>query len=121
MRIIAIRVRPVCVVFSCLYAVVGLLAYIQYCFLEEMQQLFLPIGIIAPFVHFTFYLILPKSMTASAPIVYAIATVFVYAVSGCISGLVGTNLFNFIAGIMGGIDARFVKTVDDQKSDMASA
>jgi hypothetical protein len=36
------------------------------------------------------------------------------AVSGCISGLVGTYLFNLIAGIMGGIDAQFVKTTDDQ-------
>jgi hypothetical protein len=114
MRIIAIRVRPVCIAFSCLYAVVGLFAFIQYCFLEEMQQFTLPVGIIAPFVHFNINLNIPRSMTASAPVVYAIAAVFAYAVSGCISGLVGTYLFNFIAGIMGGIDARFVKTVDAQ-------
>jgi len=114
MRIISIRVRPVCIAFSCLYAIVGLFSFIQYCFLEEMQQLTLPIGIIVPFVYLTFNLKFPKSMTASAPIVYMIATIFVYAVSGCITGLAGTYLFNFIARIMGGIDARFVKTADDQ-------
>jgi len=113
MRIIAIRVRPACIAFSCLYAVVGLLAFIQYCFLEEMQQFTFPIGIIAPFVHFNINLNIPRSMTNSEPFLYAIAAVFAYAVSGCISGLVGTYLFNFIAGLMGGIDARFVKTVDD--------
>jgi len=114
MRIIAIRVRPVCIAFSCLYAVVGLSSFIQYCFLEQMQQFTLPFGIIAPFVHFNINLNIPRSMTASAPLLYAIAAVVAYAVSGCISGLIGTYLFNFIAGRMGGIDARFVKTDDDQ-------
>jgi hypothetical protein len=113
MRIIAIRVRPICIVFSGLYALVGLGAYVQYCFLEEMQQFTIPVGIIAPFVHFNINLNLPRSMTASATVVYAIAAVFAYAVSGCISGLVGTYLFNFIAGLTGGIDARFVKTAND--------
>ena len=116
LRIIAIRVRPACIAFSCLYAVVGLLAFIQYCFLEEMQQFTLPVGIIAPFMHFNINLNIPRSMTASAPAVYGIATVLAYAVSGCISGFVGTYLFNFIAHIMGGIDARFVQTLDDQQS-----
>ncbi|MFZ1937658.1 MAG: hypothetical protein WBA18_00145 [Terracidiphilus sp.] len=114
MRIIAIRVRPICIAFSCLYAVVGLLSFIQYCFLEEMQQFTLPIGIIMPFVYFTFNLKIPRSMTESAPVAYLIAAVFVYAVSGCATGLAGTYLFNFIARMMGGIDARFVKTADDQ-------
>jgi hypothetical protein len=100
--------------FACLYSVVGLLAFIQYCFLEQMQQFTVPIGIIAPFVHFNINLNMPRSTTASTTVVYAIAAVFAYAVSGCISGLIGTYLFNFIVGIMGGIDARFVKTVDDQ-------
>jgi hypothetical protein len=79
-----------------------------------MQQFTFPFGIIVPFVYFTFNLKIPKSMTASAPAVYLIAAMFVYAVSGCITGLVGASLFNFIARIMGGIDARFVRTVDDQ-------
>jgi hypothetical protein len=79
-----------------------------------MQQFTLPVGVIAPFVNFDINLNMPRSITASAPIAYAIAAVLAYAVSGCISGLVGICLFNFIADIMGGIDARFVKTVDDQ-------
>ncbi len=112
MRIIAIRVRPACIAFSCLYALVGLFAFIQYCFLEQMKQFTLPVGIIAPFVGFNFNLNIPRSMTASAPAVFAIAAMLAYAVSGCITGLVGTCLFNFIAGLMGGIDARFVKTTD---------
>ena len=113
MRIIAIRVRPTCIVFSLLYALVGLGAFVQYCFLEEMQQFTIPVGILAPFLHFNINLNLPRSMTSSAPVVYAIAAVSAYAISGCISGLVGTILFNFIAGLTGGIDARFVKTAND--------
>ena len=93
MRIIAIRVRPVCLAFSCLYAVVGLFAFIQYCFLEEMQQFTLPVGIIAPFVHFNLNINVPRSMTASAPFAYAIVAMFAYAISGCISGLIGTHIF----------------------------
>jgi hypothetical protein len=114
MRIISIRLRPVCIAFSCCYAVVGLLSFTQYCFLQEMQQFTFPFGVIVPFVYLTFNLKISKSMTESAPVAYLIAAVFAYAVSGCVTGLVGTSLFNFIARIMGGIDARFVKTVDDQ-------
>lgn len=113
MRIIAIRVRPACIVFSCLYAVVGLGAFIQYCFLEEMQQFTFPIGIIGPFAHLNINLNVPKSMTASSPVAYAVAALAAYALSGCITGLAGTSLFNFIAGLIGGIDARFVKTSED--------
>jgi hypothetical protein len=113
-KIIAIRVRPVCIAFSCLYAVAGLLNFIQFCFLEEMPQFTFPIGIIVPLVYFSINLKIPRSMTASAPIVYLIAAVLAYAVSGCITGLAGTYLFNIIARIMGGIDARFVKVIDEQ-------
>jgi hypothetical protein len=117
MRIIAVRVRPVCIAFSCLYAVVGLLAFVQFCFVEDMQQFTLPVGIIAPFVHFNINLNVPRSMTSSQPILYAVWAVLAYAVSGCISGLAATYLFNLIAGVMGGIDARFVKIVDEQAAD----
>jgi hypothetical protein len=97
-----------------LYALAGLLVFIQYDFLEEMQQFTFPIGIIVfPFVHFNVNINIPRSMTASSPVLYAIAAVFGYALSGCITGLAGTMLFNFIAGLLGGIDARFVKTADD--------
>lgn len=81
---------------------------------DEMQQFTFPVGIIAPFVHFNINLNIPKSMTSSAPVVYATAALFAYAVSGCITGLIGTFLFNFIVGRIGGSDARFVKTVGDQ-------
>jgi hypothetical protein len=113
-RIISIRVRPVCIASSCLYAIVGVLSFIQFCFLEGMQQFTFPVGIIAPFVYFTLNLKISRSTTASAPVVYVFAAALAFAVSGCITGLVGTYLFNFIARIMGGIDARFVNAVDDQ-------
>jgi hypothetical protein len=114
MRIIAIRLRPACIAFSCLYAFAGLLVFIQYCFPEQMQQFTFPIGIIVfPFVHFNLNINVPKSMTESSPVIYAVAATFAYALSGCITGLIGTALFNFIAGLLGGIDARFVKTTDN--------
>ncbi len=114
MRIIAIRLRPACVAISFIYGIAGLLVFIQYCFAEEMHQFTFPIGIIVfPFVHFNINVNIPKSMTASEPVLYAIAAVFAYALSGCITGLVGTYLFNFIAGLTGGIDARFVRTTED--------
>ena len=106
--------RPVCIAFSCVYAFAGLLSFIQYCFLEKMQQFTYPVGIFAPFVYFSFNLNIPKSTTATMPVVYAIAAVFAYAVSGGITGLAGTYLFKITVGFMGGIDARFVKTADDQ-------
>ena len=109
-RIIAVRVRPVCIVFSCIYAVVGLLAFIQYCYLDAMTQFTFPIGIIAPFVGFNFNLHIPREVTAA----YAVGAVLAYAVSGWISGMVGTYFFNLIAGVMGGIDARFVKTEEGE-------
>ncbi|WP_348263432.1 hypothetical protein P8935_02490 [Telmatobacter sp. DSM 110680] len=79
-----------------------------------MQQFTYPIGIIVfPFVHFNLNINIPKSMTASSPVLYAVAAMAAYALSGCITGVAGTLSFNFIAGLMGGIDARFVKTADD--------
>ena len=114
MRIIAVRVRPVCIAFSFLYSLVGLLGFIQYCFLEQMQYFTLPFGIIAPFVNYTFNLKIPRSTTASAIVIYAISAMFAYAVSGCITGFIGAYLFNFITGKIGGIDAKFVKTVGDE-------
>ena len=117
MRIIAIRVRPVCIAFSCIYALVGLGAFVQYCFIEEMQQFTFPIGIIMPFVYFSFNLKIDRPMMASGPFVFGIAAVLAYAASGCITGFIGTSLFNFIVGKMGGIDTWFVKMVDDQQTD----
>ena len=52
-------------------------------------------------------------MTESSPVIYAVAATFAYALSGCITGLIGTALFIFIAGLLGGIDAPFVKTTDN--------
>lgn len=112
-RIIAIRVRPVCIAFSCIYGLVGLLSFIQYCFLKQMQQFTFPIGIFAPFLYLTFNLNIERSITASAPVVFAIAAVCAYAFSGGVTGLVGTCLFNVTIRKMGGIDARFVKAADD--------
>jgi len=114
MRIIAIRVRPVCIAFTCLYAIVGLFGFIQFCFLESMQQFTFPIGILTPFIYFTINLHVDRLTMSSLPVVYVIAAVVAYAISGFITGFIGTYMFNFIANIMGGIDARFVKTTDDQ-------
>jgi len=121
MRIIAVRVRPVCVAFSFVYGIAGLLAFVQYCFLEEMQQFTFPLGIFVPFVKFTFDLNLSKLMTASEPILYGIGATLAYAISGCLTALAATFLFNIAASVTGGIDARFVKVVDETSESAAGS
>jgi hypothetical protein len=113
MRIVGIRVRPICIAFSILYGIVGLLSFVQFCFLDTMQQFTFPIGIVVPFVHFNININIPRTMATSSPNLYGIAALFAYAISGWITGTVGTFLFNLIVAQMGGIDARFVKTADD--------
>jgi hypothetical protein len=120
MRIIAIRPRPVAIAFSLIYGVAGLWAFAEFDRVTELTLLTCPVGVLVPFIHFNLNLNISREIVSAQPVMVAIAAVLSYAASGCITGTVFIYMFNFIAGLMGGIDARFVKTAEEQETPKLS-
>ena len=116
MRIIAVRPRPVAIAFSFIYGVAGLWAFAEFDRVIELTQLTCPIGVLVPFIHFSLNLNISREIVSAEPVLVAIAAVLSYAASGCITGTVFIYVFNFIAGLMGGIDARFVRTAEEDEA-----
>jgi len=114
MRIVAVRPRPVCVVLFIVYAVFGLCAFLVFDF-DNASELILPFGILMPLADFTFNIHLARSIVSAEPVPYAIAAIAAYAVSGFVTAAALTYCFNFVAGLTGGIDARFVATSDEKE------
>jgi hypothetical protein len=114
MRIVAVRPRPVCVVLFIVYAVFGLCAFLVFDF-DNASELILPFGILMPLADFTFNIRLARSIVSAEPVPYAIAAIAAYAVSGFVTAAALTYCFNFVAGLTGGIDARFVATSDEKE------
>ena len=73
----------------------------------------LPLGIVAPLITLNINLHLPRPSGLALGAAYLVATVLCYAVSGWLTGAAGTLCFNWVAKWMGGIDAKFVETVDE--------
>lgn len=113
MRIIAVRAQPVCLVVSIVYGFVGLAAFIWFDY-DSLTQLILPIGFYLPLTYLGVNIHADRAVALNEPVIWAIVSVLAYALSGYITGTILTYSFNFVAGLMGGIDARFVRTIDEQ-------
>ncbi len=113
MRIIAVQARPVCTALSIVYGFLGLAAFFWFDY-DNLSQLILPLGLYLPLTCLTFNVRVDRAMALDNPAVWTIASMLAYALSGFITGAILTYCFNFVAGLMGGIDARFVRTVDEQ-------
>jgi hypothetical protein len=114
MRIISVSPGPVALVLSLIYAGLGCVVFFTYAF-TEAPFLILPIGFVAPLIDFSFNLHLPRTNSLGFNLLYAGAALLTFALTGAITGGVGTFCFNLIAKQLGGIPVRFVKTTEDQK------
>lgn len=120
MRIISVRPAPVAGIFALIYALCGLQAFIHYA-LGSFQTFTLPIGLIMGIFHENVNINLRRSPDLIANVLLCAESVFSYALSGWISGLVLVLCFNFFAGITGGIDAKFVAVYEDAPATIPSA
>jgi hypothetical protein len=115
MRIIAVRLEPVARVLSIVYAAFGLGAFSLFEF-TDTPYLTLPIGVIGPLLHLNLNLNLPRSTSILYIFFSGVAAVLTYALTGWITGAVATLCFNVVAKQLGGIDAKYVSTVNGEKT-----
>ena len=112
MRIVAVRREPVARILSVIYAVFGLYAFLLFAF-TNAQTLTLPLGFVVTVIHFNINFNLPRPTGLALGALYLALTILLYALTGWITGATGALCFNWVAKWMGGIDAKFVETVDD--------
>jgi hypothetical protein len=112
MRIISVRVSPVANILSVIYGAFGLIVFGRFAFSDE-QSLTIPLGIVAPLVNFSLDLHMQRSPDTAWNLFLCAAAVIGYAINGWITAAIAVFCFNFVARRTGGIDAKFVSTIDD--------
>ena len=115
MRIISIRMWPLARSLSIVYALLGFVGFGQFVY-SDAQYLTLPLGVVAPLVYLNINLNLPRSTSVGYNLLCCFSEVIAYAISGWITGAAAALCFNFAAKRMGGIDAKYFSTTDDEKS-----
>jgi|SRR5689334_12316517 hypothetical protein len=111
MRIVGIRVEPFARVLGITYTVFGLSAYAVFA-IKGSDNITLPFGVLAPLVSLDFTLSLPRSNGVFYNVFLCLASVLSYALSGWITGVAGALCFNAVAKQTGGIDAKYLSTVN---------
>ena len=114
MRIISVRLGPVARVFSVVYAFLGIVCFCQFAF-SDAEYLTMPFGIIAPLIYLNFNFKLQRSTDVFYNLLGCFAGIIAYAISGWITGAAAVICFNFVAKRMGGIDAKYVLTTDEER------
>jgi hypothetical protein len=114
MRIVSVSPGPVALVLSIVYAFFGIGSFLFFTF-TDVPTLTLPIGFVAPLIYLSFNLHLPRTNSIGFTLLYAVAAPLTFALTGAITGGVGTGCFNLIAKQLGGIPAKFIDTIDDEK------
>jgi hypothetical protein len=114
MRRVSVSPGPVALVLSIVYAVFGIGSFLIFTF-TDAPFLTLPIGFVATLIDFSINLHLPRTNSLGFIVLYAIAAPLIYALTGAITGGVGTLCFNFIAKQLDGIPAKFIETIDEEK------
>jgi hypothetical protein len=111
MRVVWVRPLSVGHVIAAMYAVLGLVAFVTFA-ASDMPFITLPLG----FVFFIFHLNLNLNFQRPHDPIMAVilcgGTMASYAVSGWITGITATLVFNAVLEKMGGADAKYFRTVD---------
>jgi hypothetical protein len=111
MRIIAIKPRPVIIIVVGIYAVLGFLAFLTFAF-SSAQYFTIPFGIYTPEVHLNLNFNLKRSPDLLANAFFCVALVLSYAMSGFLTAAGATLGFNYVAGKMGGVDAKYFSIIE---------
>ena len=113
MRIVGIRVEPFARVLAITYTIFGLTAFTVF-LVGNSDSLTLPFGILAPLVSLDFTLKLPRSSGVLYHVFLCVAAVLSYAFSGWVTGVAGVLCFNTVAKQTGGIDAKYLSTINQE-------
>jgi len=116
MRMISVRLKPVARILSVIYALLSVVGFLQFAF-GGNDHLTLPFGIVAPLFYLNFNLNLPRSTDIAYNMGCFLSYIVAYAITGWITGAAAVISFNFVAEKMGGIDAKFITTINDEKSE----
>jgi hypothetical protein len=104
MRIMSLRVAPVARTLAIIYGVLGF-TYLPTLLLMSAKEMTLPVGIVAPLVHLNLNFHLPLPTHFLTGVLSAVAASLCYAVTGWLTGVAAVFVFNFVARLIGGIEA----------------
>jgi hypothetical protein len=113
-RIVAVRWQSVAVVFSVVYGLIGV-GYFIWTSYKQASEMLAPFGLILPFAQFSFNLHLVRS-TLAWDFLWGTVQTFAYAVSGWLTGTTFAVLFNFAIWLTGGIDAKYVRVSEIERT-----
>jgi hypothetical protein len=114
-RIVAVRWQSVAVVFSVVYGLVGVGFFFWNSF-KQAPEMLAPFGVFVPFTQFTFNLHLVRSNVIEWNFLWGAIQTFAYAVSGFLTGAIFAFLFNFAIWLTGGIDAKYVRVGEIERT-----
>ena len=114
----ALRIQPIAKVVAAIYALFGASFWIAYCF-SKAQYLTLPIGLVAPMVHFNFNFHFQRTTDAVYNVLLFLASIAGYALTGWLTAMVLVICFNFTARLKGGIDTDFISFRENQQPERA--
>ncbi len=118
MKIMALRIPPIARVVAAIYAIFGASFWIAYCF-SKAPYLTLPVGIVAPMVHFNFNFNFQRTTDAVYNVLLFLASVAGYALTGWLTAMALVICFNVAARWKGGIDADFISFRENRHPETA--
>ena len=107
MKIVSLRIQPIAKVVAAIYALFGLSFWIAYC-LGKAPYLTLPVGLVAPMVHFNFNFHFHRTTDVAYNVLLFLASLAGYALTGWLTAVALVICFNVAARLRGGIDADFI-------------
>jgi hypothetical protein len=114
-RIVAVRWQSVAVVFSVVYGLVGVGCFLWTSY-KQAPEMLAPFGVFVPFTQFTLNLHLVRSDVVAWDVVWGAIQTIAYAVSGFLTGATFAFLFNFAIWLTGGIDAKYVRVSEIERT-----
>ncbi len=114
-RIVAVRWQSVAFVFSIVYGLIGV-GYFSWTSFKQAPEMLAPFGVILPFAQFSFNLHLARSNVVEWNLLWGAIQTFAYAVSGFLTGAIFAFLFNFAIWLTGGIDAKYVRVGEIERT-----
>jgi len=116
MRITSFRVIPVARVLTIIYGALGP-TYVPVSLLMGAKEIILPVGIIAPLIHFDLNLHMAAPTHFFTGVLSVLVAMVCYAVSGCLTGVAAVLVLNLVAMVNGGIEAS-VLVKESHQSDV---
>jgi len=115
-RIISLRIAPVAKVLAIIYGVLGF-AYVPTMLLIGAKEIVLPLGILGPFIFLSLNLHFALPTHFLTAVLSVVSASLCYGITGWLTGAAVALAFNFVARLMGGVEASvLVKSSETEAS-----